>query len=268
MLRRTLMLVLLALPALAADWVEYRTGPFHVFSNAGDRSARERLTHLEQLRFVLGTMLGKPELNTLWPIHLVLFSNQKEYGPHALPQPLMPGGSATLAAWTDDVPLPRDLLRGVTQTLLNDNSGRMPREIETALADLFSTLDVNATRVRIGAPLAAGELNGERLRTWVKLQMLATQPEYSGRMRTYINNLQNAGEEDQALRGHRHLAQDRRQVEVLEALDVAGDQAGRDRRLAARHEQVDAEAVLLVEVVGEVHRPLLREHVLLAERVH
>ncbi len=200
MLRRTLTLVLLALPAFAADWVEYRAGPFHVFSDAGDRAARERLTQLEQLRFVLGTLLGKPELNTLWPLHLILFSNQKEYGPHALPQPLTPGGSATLAAWTDDVPLPRDLMRAVTETLLNDNAGRMPRETETALSDLLSTIEVNATRVKIGAPLAAGELNGARLRAWVKLQMLATQPEYSGRMRIYINNLQNAGEEDQAAR--------------------------------------------------------------------
>jgi hypothetical protein len=199
-LRRTLTLILLALPALAADWVEYRSGPFHVFSDAGDRPARERLTQLEQLRFVLGTLLGKPELNTLWPLNLVLFSNQKEYGPHALPQPLMPGGSATLAAWTADVPLPRDLLRAVTETLLTDNAGRMPREIETALADLLSTIEVNATRVKIGAPLATGELNGARLRVWAKLQMLATQPEYSGRMRIYINNLQNAGEEDQAAR--------------------------------------------------------------------
>ena len=58
MLRRTLTLVLLALPAFAADWVEYRSGPFHVFSDAGDRAARERLTQLEQLRFVLGTLLG------------------------------------------------------------------------------------------------------------------------------------------------------------------------------------------------------------------
>ena len=59
MFRRTLTLALLALPAFAADWVEYRAGPFHVFSDAGDRAARERLTQLEQLRFVLGTLLGK-----------------------------------------------------------------------------------------------------------------------------------------------------------------------------------------------------------------
>ena len=30
--------------------------------------------------------------------------------------------------------------------------------------------------------------------------MLETQPEYSGKLRTYINNMQNAGEEDQAAR--------------------------------------------------------------------
>jgi hypothetical protein len=66
------------------------------------------------------------------------------------------------------------------------------------------------------------------------------------------------------LRGHGHLAEDRRQVQVLEALDVARDQSGRHRRLAARHEQVHAEPVLVVEVVGEVHRPLLAEDVLLA----
>jgi hypothetical protein len=199
-LRRTLALALLALPAFAADWVEYRAGPFHVFSDAGDRAARERLTQLEQLRFVLATLLGKSDLNTLWPLDLVLFSNQKEYGPHALPQPLVDGGAATLASWTADVPLPRDLVRAVTATFLADNAGRMARETETALCDLLSTIEVNATRVKIGAPLPAGELTGERLRAWAKLQMLATQPEYSGRLRAYINNLQNAGEEDQAAR--------------------------------------------------------------------
>jgi hypothetical protein len=199
-LRRLLILGLLAAPAFAADWIEYRSGPFHVFSDAGDRPARERLTELEQLRFVLGNLLGKPDLSTLWPIHLVLFPNQREYGPHALPQPVIDGGSATLAAWTADVPLPADLLKSVTAILLADNVGRMPRETEAALRDLFSTIEVNATRVKIGAPLSAGALSGAALRDWAKLQMLATQPAYSGKLRIYLNNLQNAGEEDQAAR--------------------------------------------------------------------
>jgi len=198
--RRILTLALLAAPAFAADWVEYRSGPIHIFSDAGDRAARERLTQLEQIRFVLGGLLGKNDLMTVWPVDLVLFANQKQYAPHALPQPLTEGGSAELAAWPADVALPRDLLRAITRLLLDDNAGRMPDEIENGICDLFSTIDVNATRVKIGAPLPAGELAGERLRGWAKLQMLATQPEYSGKLRTYLNNMQNAGEEDQAAR--------------------------------------------------------------------
>ncbi len=198
MFRRILTLTLLAVPAFAADWVEYRSGPLHVFSDAGDIKAREKLTQLEQIRYVLGALLGKTELTTIWPIDLVLFANQKEYGTHALPQPLTDGGSATLAAWPADTALPRDLLRAITQRLLEDNAGRMPEDIETGLCDLFSTIEVNATKVKIGAPL--GDITGDRLRGWAKLQMLETQPEYSGKLRTYINNMQNAGEEDQAAR--------------------------------------------------------------------
>ena len=205
MLRRFLTLACLAAPVFAADWVEYRSGPFHVFSNAGDRAARGRLTELEQLRFVLGSLLGKQDLATIWPIDMVLFSNQREYGPHALPRPLVNGGSATLAVWfcmasTGDTALPRDLLRAVTASLLSDNAGRLPYDTETALLDLLSTIDVSATRVKIGAPLPAGEVTGDRLRAWAKLQMLATQPAYSGKLRTYLNNMQNAGEEEQATR--------------------------------------------------------------------
>jgi hypothetical protein len=200
MLRSILAAVLLAGSAFGADWVEYRTGPFHVFSDAGDRDAREALTRLEQLRYVLAAQLGKTELTTVWPIHLVLFDNQKEYGPHATQKPLVDGGSATLISWTADTPMPHDLLAAITARLIDDNAGRMPEDIETALCDLFSTIDVNATHVKIGAPLGKGELGPERLRAWAKLQMLATQPEYAGKLRVYLNNLQNVGGEEAAAR--------------------------------------------------------------------
>ena len=49
----------MASSAFAADWTEYRMGPFRVISNAGDRAARDRLTEMEQTRHVLAGMLGK-----------------------------------------------------------------------------------------------------------------------------------------------------------------------------------------------------------------
>jgi hypothetical protein len=215
-LRRTspwTLAILLAVPAFGADWVEYRSGPFQVFSDAGDRHGREALTQLEQLRFVLGATLGGAssatlgthELTTVWPIQLVLFAHQKEYAPHALPTPLVDGGASTLAAWSADVgkdtELPHDLLRAVTLRLIEDNSGRLPEEIETALGDLLATMKVTAgVKVAIGAPLGPGEITGDRLRVWAKLQMLETQPEFAGKLRVYLNNLQQAGEEAAAVR--------------------------------------------------------------------
>ena len=208
--------VWLAAPAFAADWVEYRSGPFHVFSDAGDRRGREALNELEQLRFVLGaalagasgSTLGTRELTTVWPIDVVLFANQKEYAPHVLPKPLIEGGSALLAAWpagvSKDAALPQDLLRAVTMLLIEDNAtehtGRLSGEIETALGDLMSTLRVKGTLVEWGAPLATGALAGDRLRAWAKLQMLATQPDFAGKLRVYLNNLEQSGEEAGAVR--------------------------------------------------------------------
>src|SRR5580692_3910469 len=98
---RRLIVILLLTSALAQaeKWTEYRSGPFRVLSDAGDKPAREALNTLEQLRYLLGTFLGsKDGLDTVWPVELVLFANQKEYGAHALGQPFVPGGSLSLSA--------------------------------------------------------------------------------------------------------------------------------------------------------------------------
>ena len=124
-LRTAFLIALLASAASAADWTEYRMGPFRVISNAGDRAARERLTEMEQTRHVLAGMLGKADLPTVWPIVLVLFPNQKEYGPHALPQPFVPGGSSDLSAWTADTPQPLDWRREIVRRLIADNAGSL-----------------------------------------------------------------------------------------------------------------------------------------------
>ena len=163
---RLVLAAFLAVFASGANWVEYRVGPFHIVSDAGDKAARERLNELEQLRHVLGVMIGKDslsvggpstsKLDTVWPIQIFLFANAKEYGPHALKQPLIEGGSALLGARSADAPLPRDLLRLLTRMLIDQNAGRMPDAMETALCDLLSTLKATGTKVMIGAPLPAG----------------------------------------------------------------------------------------------------------------
>jgi hypothetical protein len=210
MYRLVLAVLLAAAPALAERWIEYRVGPFHVFSDAGDKAARDRLNEMEQLRHVLGVMLGKDslgvggpqqsQLETVWPIDVVLFSNTKQYAPHAPGQPFTEGGSAMLAAWTADTPLPHDFLRALTRMLIDENAGRMPDAVETALCDLFSTIQTKGPKVMLGAPLGAGELPPERLRAWAKMQLLSTNPDFSGKTRVYLNNLQGLGDEALATR--------------------------------------------------------------------
>jgi len=197
-LRTAIFIALLASAASAADWTEYRMGPFRVISDAGDRAARERLTQMEQTRHVLAGMLGKTDLPTVWPMVLVLFPNQKEYGPRALPHPFVPGGSSDLSAWTADAPQPLDWRRELVRRLLTDNAGLLSGVTVTALEDLFSTIEVNATRVKLGArPMS---LPADRERAWAKVQLLATNPEYAGRFRVYLGNLQQGNEESVAAR--------------------------------------------------------------------
>ena len=59
--------------ATAADrWIEVRSGPFQIVTDAGDRGARETLNQLEQVRYLLGTALGIEDLKTLWPVRIVI----------------------------------------------------------------------------------------------------------------------------------------------------------------------------------------------------
>jgi hypothetical protein len=204
-LRAAVLCVMAGFAAGADKWIDYRMGPFHVISDAGDKQAREKLNQIEQLRYSLGTQLGKVGMGkdglvTMWPIDIILFANQREYLEHTPGKPFIDGGSATLSAWSGDTPLPREWLAALTRMLIDENSGRMPDSIETALCDLFSTIKVNNTKVSLGAPLPEGELQGARLRAWAKMQMLATLPDYSGKLRVYLNNIQQTGDEGVAVR--------------------------------------------------------------------
>ncbi len=205
MYRLAAALALLASNALAVDhWIEYKIGPFRIVSDAGDKPARDRLDEMEQLRHVLGVLLGKDTmtvggptsgaLKTVWPIDVVLFSSAKEYTPRALSKPFIAGGSSMIGAWPADTPLSHDMLRALTRMLIDENVGVMPDAVEVALCDVFSTIKTNGPRVSVGAKPPENELPQDRFREWAKMQMLVTLADYSGKSRVYLNNLQGGGD--------------------------------------------------------------------------
>ncbi len=186
-----LLLVPLLLPADDA-WTVFRSGPLEVLTTGGAKQARDALTRLEQFRHVFGAALSRPELNSVWPIRVVMLK-----GPRPATSP-----SFTLArdAWVAGLapgePVPPRWLRQVGRILLDSNAGRMPEEIEEALLDLYSTLDIQVTRITLGAPPPPAG----RSPLWPRLHLLATDPQYSGRLRVLLNNLQQGMESDPAHR--------------------------------------------------------------------
>src|SRR5271170_3852657 len=134
MVRSRLSLALL-LPALFSapsllpaeeHWIALRSGPFEVFSSAGDRPAREKLMFLEQFRETLRVITGKEEMRLVWPVHVIIAK-----GADAALFPL--GRDARMIAATESGGFSRDSLKELARMLLHENTGRLPPEVEQGL---------------------------------------------------------------------------------------------------------------------------------------
>ncbi len=175
----TLLCMALALPA-ADRWLEFRSGPFEVFTDAGERVGRDRLAQLEQFRFAVEQVLGLPDLQPVWPIRVLVSRSAKD----------------TAGAIPAEGPLPRTLLRESARILIEATPARLPAEMESGLVDLFSTLQVTGTTITLGAPLPPAERN----RNWARMHMLTVPPEYFGKLRVLVSNLWRGAEAEPAYR--------------------------------------------------------------------
>jgi hypothetical protein len=164
------------LPALAfAGWTEVKTGPFEVLTEAGAKEARITLNYLEQLRNALGLQLGQQDLPSVWPIRVIILKSKRQ---------TFPVCKFARDAWVcgiDD--MTPQTSASVVDILLSSWSGHVPPDIRRGLISLYSTLDVDTTRVTLGAVPATKD------RDWARAHMLAVQPEFSGRLRVLLSNL-------------------------------------------------------------------------------
>lgn len=192
---RLLLVLLFAVLASAQDrWEEYRFGPIHVITNAGEREGRETLAQLTQFRHALGKLTGKSEVVSDWPIRILLFKNARQVPASA--SGLSLGRDAYTGAVAVRQSLPRSLLRDYARVLLESSVGRLPTEIETGLIDLLSTLETDGARITIGRPLP----EAERIRAWAKLHMLTVSPDYYGKLRVLVQNLEQGADAEPAYR--------------------------------------------------------------------
>lgn len=212
--------LLLTAPALLqADerWLELKSGPFVVLTNAGDKAAREQMAQLLQFRNALGVTLGKPDLHSFWPIRVVVARKSQ---PAAALAGIPLGRDAYMMVSPESGALPPDRLRDLARLFLDQNTARLPAEIESGLVDLFSTLQVSGTHITLGAPVPAAG----RTRAWARMHLLSVDPAYAGRMRVLINNLEQIPDLDVAYRNafQKTSAQIEKQLDQYMAAGVYG----------------------------------------------
>jgi hypothetical protein len=244
--------ILLPLAVLGAErWTAFRSGPFEVLSADGEKHGREALNVLEQFRNALGQSLGKQDLVTLWPVRVVAFENARKAAGYDL-------GTLTLrrdnyiGAMADEAPVPVSFFKDLARILIEGNAGRMPDGIERGLVDLFSTLDIQGTRVTLGQPVPPSERTGD----WARIHMLAVDPNYSGKLRVLLGNLQQGAEPEPAYQNA--FAKTPAEVEkeaaaylargVFETISVSGRAIAVQRDFPARPVEGAAGALALADL--------------------
>ncbi|HVX64988.1 MAG TPA: hypothetical protein VHA11_00225, partial [Bryobacteraceae bacterium] len=237
---RYCLLFLIALAAAGDDrWIEAQSGPFQVLSNAGEKPARETLNLLEQVRYAVGTSLGKDDLKTVWPVRVVV-------GKMA---PVVPAlrRDAYVGALAANAPVPPEWLREVVRLWLEANAGRMPPGIEAGILSFYSTATAVGTRVTLGAPPPAGKRNLD----WARIHLLVTDPNYAGRIRVMLYNLQHGAEMEPACRNA--FGKPAAEIERQAAASLA---AGKFETVTSGGKPLNPERDFLVRTAAEPLGPL------------
>jgi hypothetical protein len=184
-------------------WAEIRSGPFHVLSATGDRAAREQMNQLEQFRHALGVVLGKDDLHLLWPVRVLILKRPKQ------PSTLGLARDAYVASPVEDH------LGELARLLIDQNTSRVPLFIEQGLVELLSTLQVSGTHITVGTAPA------KRTREWARMHLLICDPDYAGRSRVMIQNLEGGADLDVAYRNA--FEKTRAQIEKQVDSDLASN---------------------------------------------
>ncbi len=210
---RFLLCLLLISAACEAEnrWYESRSGPIELLSDAPQSKSLATLGEAEQLRFVLGRLLGIDDLQANPKVRLVIFKDGRDASQAgATPAPsLVEGRDRRAIVMIAGQKLAPDSIRQLTRMFIERNTGRLPPEFERGLENFLTTLQVDGAHVRWGAPPANPD------RDWARVALLATDPEYAGRAGILLFNLQKGADDVPAY----HNAFNKTKAEIEAAVD-------------------------------------------------
>jgi len=151
-------------------------GPFLVATDGDTGQARDVLTQLEQMRWTISGLLDIRDLSPLWPARVLITSDAR---PTAGVVQARDGYVIVMAPGT------RAPLAALAKLFLEENTPRLPAEVERGFPRLFSTFEAKGPRIIWGAPPADPDLD------WALMQLFATQPDYAGRFHVFMTNVRN-----------------------------------------------------------------------------
>lgn len=179
---RVLFCLVILFPVAAQErWVRVRSGPFEVLSRAGERPAQDALGTLEQFRYALGRVLSLEEARTDWPVRVVVLRRGRDTEAPFAPAMARDAFVGRLPA---DTHPPSDWLRTLARILIEANARRLPQDLEEGLLDFYAEVRIEGSRLTLGAPPASPTP------AWALIHMLSLHPDYYGKLRPLLYNLQ------------------------------------------------------------------------------
>lgn len=166
-------------------WTELNIGPFYVATDSDPAAARDVLTQMEQVRWVLGNLLEDHNLTPVWPVRVLVTRNPPPnvavgFVSHKLAS--LRGQSILVLKAGEKPPL-----GALAALLLDANTPPLPAEVESGLRQLFDTLDAHGSRVSWGGSPAHADL------AFTRMQLFATKFEYGASFHIFLTSLKNGG---------------------------------------------------------------------------
>lgn len=151
-------------------------GPFYIDTDSDASAARDALTQVEQLRWVLGGLLESKDLPSVWPIRII-FSNSAKTNPNAH---FVSQNAQFLLLLAPNERIPLGDVAGI---LLDENTPRLPLDVESGMRQLFGTLEAHGSHVTWGGRPKHPDL------AWARMQLFATKFEYGSSFHIFLNAL-------------------------------------------------------------------------------
>ncbi|HTA46303.1 MAG TPA: tetratricopeptide repeat protein [Bryobacteraceae bacterium] len=183
-----------AVPAFAADqWLHLATPHFEMYTDVGERSARDAILYFEQVRSFFTEAAPVRGGVTEFPVRIVIFKNEKQYRPYAM------NSFATAyyvgTQWRDYIVM-QDAdtehlpaaIHEYMHLIVRHSGLELPVWLNEGWADVYSTLKPIGKKTALGdlIPGRVQELNGGK---WLDFNTLTSADQHS----PYYNEANRAG---------------------------------------------------------------------------